>query len=45
MIIIGPQNSLEVAAVKLGLQAEDELQVCLHPFVFGRILPVDMAGH
>ena len=45
MIVFGPQNFLEVTAGELGLQTEDELQVCLYQFIFGHLLLVDLANH
>ena len=30
---------------KLGLQTEDDLQVCRYPVIFGCILPVDLTHH
>jgi len=36
---------LEPWVGKLGLRAEDDLQVCRYPIVFGRILTIDLTHH
>jgi len=41
-MVLRQGDLFEVTMRKLGLHAEDNLQVCGHPIVFGRILSVDL---